>query len=125
MNCRTASGTFTDGDLRLNQRGLRLISEETQSSRVSLNSRLFSLLIQVEFVQDTSGCIWRRHMVSGSINWYQSIDRNLWGSTISYLSIDPRRSCCDSAAALVIIVATAIVVNVVVVAIVVISATLL
>ncbi|XP_065023932.1 profilin-like isoform X1 [Musa acuminata AAA Group] len=30
----TASGTFTDGDLRLNQRGLRLISEETQSSRV-------------------------------------------------------------------------------------------
>ncbi|CAL9040299.1 unnamed protein product [Musa banksii] len=32
-NCTTASGTFTDGDLRLNQRGLRLISEETQSSR--------------------------------------------------------------------------------------------
>ncbi|URE22285.1 mitogen-activated protein kinase kinase [Musa troglodytarum] len=29
----TASGTFTDGDLRLNQRGLRLVSEETQSSR--------------------------------------------------------------------------------------------
>ncbi|XP_008795500.1 mitogen-activated protein kinase kinase 1-like isoform X2 [Phoenix dactylifera] len=27
----TASGTFTDGDLRLNQRGLRLISEETES----------------------------------------------------------------------------------------------
>lgn len=56
-NFRTASGTFTDGDLRLNQRGLRLISEETQSSRVSMNSRLFSLLIQVELVQDTSGCI--------------------------------------------------------------------
>ncbi|XP_042392427.1 mitogen-activated protein kinase kinase 1-like [Zingiber officinale] len=29
----TASGTFTDGDLRLNQRGLRLISDETQTSQ--------------------------------------------------------------------------------------------
>ncbi|XP_074572603.1 mitogen-activated protein kinase kinase 1-like [Curcuma longa] len=29
----TASGTFTDGDLRLNQRGLRLISEESQTSQ--------------------------------------------------------------------------------------------
>ncbi|WOK95701.1 mitogen-activated protein kinase kinase 1 [Canna indica] len=31
----TASGTFTDGDLRLNQRGMRLISEEAQTSRPS------------------------------------------------------------------------------------------
>lgn len=29
--CRTASGTFQDGDLMLNQKGLRLISEENDS----------------------------------------------------------------------------------------------
>lgn len=34
LACRTASGTFQDGDLRLNQRGLRLISEEKET-RVS------------------------------------------------------------------------------------------
>ncbi|URE22284.1 mitogen-activated protein kinase kinase [Musa troglodytarum] len=36
----TASGTFTDGDLRLNQRGLRLVSEETQSSRVIVHDNV-------------------------------------------------------------------------------------
>jgi hypothetical protein len=32
---RTASGTFKDGELRLNQRGLRLISEEIGNENVS------------------------------------------------------------------------------------------
>lgn len=36
MVIRTASGTFHDGDLLLNQKGLRLISEEKES-RVPLS----------------------------------------------------------------------------------------
>lgn len=31
FKCRTASGTFFDGDLLLNQKGLRLISDEDES----------------------------------------------------------------------------------------------
>lgn len=36
--CRTASGTFKDGELRLNQSGLRLISEENGDDDVSSRS---------------------------------------------------------------------------------------
>jgi len=41
----TASGTFKDGELRLNQSGLRLISEENGDEDVSSRSaRLISIL---------------------------------------------------------------------------------
>ena len=42
---RTASGTFHDGDLVLNQKGLRLISEENESRvRFSLPYFIYSLV---------------------------------------------------------------------------------
>lgn len=42
---RTASGTFHDGDLLLNQKGLRLISEENESCvRFSLSYFIYSLV---------------------------------------------------------------------------------
>lgn len=42
---RTASGTFHDGDLLLNQKGLRLISEENESRvRFSLSYFIYSLV---------------------------------------------------------------------------------
>ncbi|KAG6484558.1 hypothetical protein ZIOFF_053078 [Zingiber officinale] len=47
----TASGTFTDGDLRLNQRGLRLISEETQSSQSPDTEDVESLREDLEVIK--------------------------------------------------------------------------
>lgn len=51
LACRTASGTFQDGDLRLNQRGLRLISEEKEtrvsSSRCFRYLRIFVLVLML------------------------------------------------------------------------------
>ena len=38
LSYRTASGTFKDGELRLNQSGLRLISEENGDEDVSSGS---------------------------------------------------------------------------------------